>query len=65
MEIRIYPSIVPQLGGATLARIGKRSTAVQVAGRVYKMPTREAWIYLDDGIRLAEEAKAYAYRHAL
>lgn len=64
MEIRIYPQIIQQLGGATLARIGKRSVAVQVQGRVYKCPLSIIRHYLDDGIRAAEVAKAYAYRNA-
>lgn len=58
--IHIYPSIIPQLGGATLARVGKRITAVQIGGRVYKVPTTQASMYIDDGIKLADFAKNYA-----
>ena len=49
---------------ATLARIGKRMTTVQVAGRVYHIPTSQIATVRDDGIAIAEAAKAYAYRHA-
>ena len=64
MEILIYPALIAQLGGATLARVGKRSVSVQVAGRVYKCPLSVIQHYLSDGIRAAEIAKAYAYRNA-
>ena len=64
MEIKIYPALIAQLGGATLARIGKRSVAVQVAGRVYKCPLSEIRHALDDGMKAAEVAKAYSYSHA-
>ena len=64
MEIRIYPAMIAQLGGATLARVGKRSVAVQVAGRIYKCPLSVIQDSLDDGMRAAEVAKAYAYSHA-
>ena len=57
--IHIYPNIIPQLGGATLARVGKRITAVQIGGRVYKVPTNEASMYINDGIKLADFAKKY------
>ena len=57
--IHIYPQIIQQLGGATLARVGKRITAVQVGSRVYKVPTTKAAMYIEDGIKIADFAKKY------
>ena len=64
MKTIIYPNLIAELGGATAARVGKRSVEVQAHGRVYRMPLSEAKLYLDDGIKLADIAKAWAYRSA-
>ena len=64
MDVIYYPTLTQELGGALSTIVGKRSVIVEVQGKTYQMPLREAKPYLNDGLRIAEEAKAWAYRNA-
>lgn len=59
-----YPNLIAQLGGAVSVRHGLRSAWVTLFdGRVIRLPLAEVRLYLDDGIKVADVARAYAYRH--
>lgn len=62
-QIMAYPVYMSQLGGAVYVRYGKRSAEVKLADRSIKLPLSEVKMYLDDGIKVAEVAKAWAYRN--
>lgn len=62
-EIIVYPVYMAQLGGAVHVKHGKRSAEVQLSGRAIRLPLSEVRMYLDDGMKVADVAKAWAYRN--
>ena len=57
-----YPTFIADLGGAQWLRLGKRSSHVKLAnGREIRVPTRKVYLIRDDGLAVAEAAKAHAY----
>ena len=63
MEIIAYPVFIAQLGGAEYVRHNYRSAWVKLAERTIRVPFRELRLCIDDGLRVAEVAKTYAYRN--
>lgn len=68
-QLHVYPKISTALGGASHVHYGKRSAIVvfQAEGealpsRTIRLPLSQIRLALDDGVRVAEIAKAWAYR---
>jgi hypothetical protein len=63
-NIIVYPVLISKLGGASKVRLGKMSAFVTIPGmEEIRLPRSEVQLYLDDGIKLAEVVKAWAYRN--
>ena len=62
-EITVYPILIAKLGGAEYVRYGKRSAEVKLLDRSIRLPLSEVKMYLDDGMKVAEVARAWAYRN--
>ena len=59
----VYPNYIAALGGAASVRIGVRSAWVKLADREIRLPASEIRYMTDDGLKLAEHARAWAYRN--
>lgn len=58
-----YPNFIAKLGGAITVRHNAYSAWVQLHDRVIRLPLKEVSLALNDGIKVAEIAKTYAYRN--
>ena len=63
MNVIAYPSFIAQIGGARLVRHNGKSAWVELIGQTIRLPFRELAHSLDDGCKVAEIAKTYAYRN--
>lgn len=63
MELIAYPVFIAQLGGAEHVRHNNRSAWVKLADKTIRLPFRELQHSLDDGMRVADIARTYAYRN--
>ena len=63
MNVIVYPNSIAQIGGAVMVRYNAKSAWVRLQDRVIRLPLRELAHMLDDGFKVAEIAKTYAYRN--
>ena len=59
-----YSHVIVGLGGASSVFYKGRSARVRLTDREIRLPTKEIRLAIDDGVKVAEIAKAYAYKHA-